>query len=113
VAKPRKIEITIQTDQRLVIYSTGSGATWCPQCGADREFVTLQTAGQLANSMLVRMKDGALPSNLHLSVFSDGSPRVCLESLLRLAGGGTHVPETTTIRALLPDKQGPDRASES
>jgi hypothetical protein len=48
LGKQRKIEITTQTDRRVVIYATG-GWTWCQQCGAEREFVTLQTAGQLAD----------------------------------------------------------------
>jgi hypothetical protein len=113
VARKRKIEITIQTDRRLVIYATGAGGTWCQQCGANREFATLQTAGQLASSMSVELRDGALPPDLHLSAGSDGSPRVCLESLLRLAKGGTGVQESAIVRALLPDKQVPNRPSKS
>jgi hypothetical protein len=111
VAKPRKIEITIQTDRRLVIYATGAGGTWCRQCGADREFVTLQTAGLLANSMLGNLANGELPPSLHLSDLADGSPRVCLESLLQLANVGKAAPEAPLIRAFLPEKPGPTRPS--
>ena len=114
MAKPRKIEITIQTDRRLVIYATGSGGTWCRQCNADREFVTIQTAGLLANSMLGVLVNGELPSSLHLSDLSDGSPRVCLESLLQLANAGKAAPDAPVIRAraFLPEKPGPIRPTE-
>jgi hypothetical protein len=86
VGKQRKIEITIQTDRRVVIYATGLGGTWCRQCGTEREFVTLQTASQLAESMMLDVVNGSLPPDLHMAPSPDGSPRVCLKSLMQLAG---------------------------
>jgi hypothetical protein len=86
LARHRRIEISIQTDRRVVIYATGLGLVWCQQCGADREVVTPQTAGRLAESMLVDLANGTLPPGLHVLPCSDGSPHVCLESLLQLAG---------------------------
>jgi hypothetical protein len=86
LGKQRKIAITIQTDRRAVIYATGLGGTWCQQCGAEREFVTLQTAGQLAASMMLDAVNGSLPPDLHIALSADGSHRVCLKSLMQLAG---------------------------
>ena len=109
MAKQRKIEITIRTDRRVTIYATGFGRTWCEHCGSEREVVTLQTAGMLANSMLGELPNGSLPPDLHLSVSPDGSPRVCLESLMQLANrgnklSGTTLSETNVIKGLLPEK---------
>ena len=42
--KPRKIEITIQTDRRVEIHAAGVGRTWCQQCDTEVEVVTWQTA---------------------------------------------------------------------
>jgi hypothetical protein len=104
VTKPRKIEITIQTDQRLVIYATGLGRTWCKKCAAETEVVTLQAASLLASATLGDLIDGLLPSGLHLSPSSDGSPRICLDSLLQLVSRGTKATGTSQVKGLLPEK---------
>ena len=76
----------IQTNQRMVIHATGVARAWCPQCGTQQEFVTLQTAALITNSMLLDLADGSLPQDLHISPASEGSPRVCLESLRQMVG---------------------------
>jgi hypothetical protein len=91
VAKRRKIEITIQTDRRVVIYATRLGRTRCEQCGAEREVVTLQTAGLLANSLSGDLTNESPPPGLHLSLAPDGSSRVCLESLNAVGEPGRQV----------------------
>ena len=104
MGKPRKIEITIQTDRRVVIYATGLGGTWCQQCGAEREFVTLQTAGQLADSMMLDVVNGSLPPDLHMALSADGSHRVCLKSLMQLAGRGSKLSGSSVVKGSLPEK---------
>ena len=107
MAKRRKIEITIETDRRVVIYATGMGRTRCEQCGAEREVVTLQTAALLANSLSGDLTNESLPPGLHLSLAPDGSSRVCLESLMQSASrgdklSGSTLPRPNGIKGLLP-----------
>jgi hypothetical protein len=109
MAKPRKIEITIQTDRRVVIYATGLEGTWCERCGGEREVVTPQTASLLTSSMFGGLENGSLLTDLHISSSSDGSPRICLESLLRLSDrenklAGTTLSGPNAIKGVLPEK---------
>jgi hypothetical protein len=107
VAKRRKIEITIRTDRRVLIYATGLGRMRCEQCGTEREVVTLQTASLLANSLSGDLTNGTLAPGLHLSLAPDGSSRVCVESLMRSASQGNKLSRTIlsgpdVIKGLLP-----------
>ena len=107
MAKRRKIEITIQTDCRVVIYATGLGRARCEQCGTETEVVTLQAAGLLANSLTGDLTNGALPPGLHLSLAADGSSRVCLKSLMQSANrrnklSGSTLAGPNGIKASLP-----------
>lgn len=95
MVKQRKIEITIQTDRRITIYASGFGRTWCEHCSSEKEVVTLQTAGMLATSILGELPNGSLPPDLHISVSPDGSPWVCLESLMQLAYRANKLSGTT------------------
>jgi hypothetical protein len=104
LGKQRKIEITIQTDRRVVICATGLGRTWCQQCGGEREFVTLQTAGQLADSIVLDVVNGSLPPNLHMALSPDGSHRVCLKSLMQLAARGSKLSGSIVVKGSLPEK---------
>lgn len=102
--KPRKIEITIQTDRRVEIHATGVERMWCQQCDAEAEVVTPQTASLLADSLRVDLTHGAALSGLHMPASSDGAPRICLESLLQLASRGNKLRGTGVIKGLLPEK---------
>jgi hypothetical protein len=101
---PRKIEITIQTDRRVEIHATGVARTWCQQCDTEVEIVTPQTASLLANSLQLDLTHGQALSDLHMPVVSDGTPRICLDSLLRLANRGNTLPGTRMIKGSLPGK---------
>ena len=103
MGRKRRIEIRIQTDRRVVIYATGLAGTWCERCGKEREFVTPQTAGLLADSMLVEIKGGAYSPELHMAAAADGSPRICLDSLLQLAGKENKAPGFSVAKGLLPE----------
>jgi hypothetical protein len=102
--RPRKIEITIQTDRRVEIHATGIGRTWCQQCDTEVAVVTPQTAFLLANLLRVDLTNGAALSDLHKPATSDGTPRICVESLLRLANRGNELPGTCVIKGLLPGR---------
>ena len=68
------------------------------------EVVTWQTASLLANSLRVDLTHGAAPSDLHMPVASDGTPLICLESLLELARSVNRLPGTGVIKGSLPGK---------
>jgi len=103
VTKERKLEITIQTSQLLTIRGSPSSRAWCPQCGAEMEVVTLETAALLANTILGRAKAGSLSADWHVSQSPDGSPRICLQSLLQELGREGKSSRSGRIKGLLPD----------
>jgi hypothetical protein len=87
----KKIEITIQTERRLVIRGSVSGRAWCQQCGAETEVVTLETAGVVAQAVSVELGSTWPTGDLHLSQAPDGASGVCLKSLLgRLRNAGSN-----------------------
>jgi hypothetical protein len=103
LAKEKRIEIRIQTDRRVVIYATGLGCTWCERCHAEREAVGWQTAGLLAEALMLDWPKAALQNEIHIFPSKDGStPRVCLESLLKFSGGESKVSETSVLNGLPP-----------
>ncbi|MGA3089687.1 MAG: hypothetical protein ABSD75_13805 [Terriglobales bacterium] len=84
MSKSRKIQMTILTSRRVEIHATGIGRTWCRECDAEVEVVSLQTASLLANSLRMDLTNGAAGSDLHMPASSDGARRICLDSLLLL-----------------------------
>ena len=104
MAKQKRIEVRIQTDRRVVIYATGLGRIWCDRCGAEKEFVGWQTAGLIAESLLLRSPMGELPVEVHLFATADGPPHVCLDSLLQLAGREARSTETNALKGIVTDR---------
>ena len=98
----RKLEITIQTSQLLTIWGSRSSRAWCQQCNAVRDVVSLETAGLLADSIATLLKSGPLSMDWHISQSPDGSPRICLPSLLRMLGMETKSTESTAVKGFLP-----------
>jgi len=88
----RKVEITIQTEQILVVRGVRTGLEWCPQCGRETDMVNLQTAGVLTRAdyatVQARLQSGAW----HASAAADGTLRVCLASLLAGNAGAEGLP---------------------
>jgi hypothetical protein len=81
----KKLEITIQTSQLLIVRGGRSTRAWCEPCGAEMEVLTEETARLLLRASSDRML-GALPGGLHLALSSDGTSGVCLKSLLQVVG---------------------------
>ncbi|HZW96649.1 MAG TPA: hypothetical protein VFF64_27140 [Candidatus Eremiobacteraceae bacterium] len=102
--RSREIEITIQTDRRVEIHATGMGRTWCQQCDTEVAVVTPQTASLLAKLLRVDLTHGAALSDLHMPATSDGTPHICVESLLQLASGESREPRARVIKGTLPGK---------
>lgn len=99
----RKLEITIQTSQLLIIRRGRSSRAWCPQCNAEQEMVTLETAAVLADSIAKLLKAGSQSAEWHISQAPDGSPRICLPSFLRIAEKEGMATKAPSVKGLLPE----------
>jgi len=73
--------ITIRQDGLLVLRSRIVRRAWCPACGAEGEMVTYATQNRWLES---------LP--LHRSQAADGTPLICMKSLLGVANTKTDCP---------------------
>jgi hypothetical protein len=87
-AADRSTEITIETDRIWIIRKSPSTRQWCASCGREVDMVRLIEAGELggvnqplrSQSMLTSCGVGL---GWHWSQAADGSPLVCLESVMR------------------------------
>lgn len=75
----KRIEITIQTDQILTIRRSACARLWCRQCGCEVDVVQAEILSGKG-----RMLDtGGETKQWHCFEGPDGTPLVCLESLLK------------------------------
>jgi hypothetical protein len=78
----KRIEITIQTDQVLLIRKRGCARRWCRECGCDVDVVDLVQAEALTGMAQPRLRDGAETQKWHSLKGPEGTLLVCLDSLL-------------------------------
>jgi hypothetical protein len=83
VARKRRLEITVETHEVLVVRQReGAPRTWCSQCRERAGLVTVDqaaaAAGVSSRTIYRRVETGAL----HFSETTDGRLLVCLKSLL-------------------------------
>ena len=83
-----RIHITIQTEQVLILRTRGCARCWCAECGLDVEVVDLSQAEALTGKAQPRHEDRSEAKKWHCVESSDGTPLVCLESLLKSMGSG-------------------------
>jgi hypothetical protein len=77
------MEITIQTDRLVLVRRARSTRAWCQQCGREVEMVGLSQAAALAGGGKPVLPDGAQGHGWHISEDPNGSPLICLESVLK------------------------------
>jgi hypothetical protein len=77
------MEITIQTDRLMLIRGRRSTRAWCHQCGREVEMVGLSEAAALAGGGKAVLPDSTQGQGWHISEDRNGSPLVCLESVLK------------------------------
>ena len=82
----RTTRITIETEQVLIIRGANSSRAWCMRCGAEVDTVAMSAEGVLAETDRDTLQRWVETDQLHLSRAPDQSVRVCLRSLLKLAG---------------------------
>ena len=87
----QRTEITVQTDRIVIIRRRESRRVWCRQCGCEVDMVELKEVHLLLgmnepmanDAMTAQAKQPAGgPGSWHWSQAADGSPLVCLESLV-------------------------------
>jgi|HubBroStandDraft_5_1064220.scaffolds.fasta_scaffold04760_3 hypothetical protein len=76
----KRIEITIETEWMLTIRRSGCSRLWCRQCGCEADVVQAETLTGMGQP---RLGEGAEVKKWHLIEGPDGTPLVCLESLLK------------------------------
>jgi hypothetical protein len=79
----KRTEITIQTDRVLIIRRQRSTPVWCHECGREVEMVEFSQAGALMGQSQALLPNSAKSHGLHVSEDENGSPLICLESVLK------------------------------
>jgi hypothetical protein len=78
-----KTEVTVETDRVLIIRRRLTKRGWCRECACEVDMVELSEVQALTNKSQLELHDGSLSQSWHFSEDVDGSPLVCLESLLK------------------------------
>jgi hypothetical protein len=87
----KQTKITIQEDSLLYLRGQNSTRAWCPVCNAESEMVALENLHVISNLDRYSLEEWINSSELHRLQGDDGSPLICLNSLL------ARIRHTTTI----------------
>jgi hypothetical protein len=79
----RRTEITVETDQILIIRRTRAIRAWCEDCGCEVDMVDQGEVQAIAGISGQALRDFAGANHWHLSEGQDRTGLVCLESLLK------------------------------
>jgi hypothetical protein len=88
IFEPQRTEITIQTERLVLIRGRRSTRAWCQQCGREVEMVGLSQAAALAGGVKPTLPDSTQGRGWHVSEDQNGSPLICMESVLKSMGDG-------------------------
>jgi hypothetical protein len=88
IAVQKRTEITIETDQVVVIRRRQrSVRSWCQECRCEVEMIDLKEAEALTGTTQAMLCCGGGDRGWHWSQAEDGSRLLCLESLLKPNSG--------------------------
>ena len=79
MARTEKTEITIETDEVVIIRRRRFVTRWCDACGHDTDFAPLEPE----ISSLQTSLDRTSRQDLHVKDPDSGTPMVCMQSLLK------------------------------
>jgi hypothetical protein len=79
----KQTKITIETDSLLVLRGRSSLRAWCPLCGAEGEMIPIDGVGVISNLAPAEVGAWIESEDLHRSQECDGTPLICLNSLLK------------------------------
>jgi hypothetical protein len=78
----KQTKIMIETDSLLILRGQSSTRAWCPLCAAEVETIALENAGVISNLEPPELQEWLNSEELHWLQAVDGSPLICLNSLL-------------------------------
>jgi hypothetical protein len=81
----KQTTITFETHSLLLLRVRIERRAWCPQCAAEREMVALQNPGATAPPEQAALAEWLSSEEVHHSQAADGTPLVCLSSLMARA----------------------------
>jgi hypothetical protein len=84
MAARKRIQITIETDQVLLIQTRGCTARWCPKCACEVIVMDLGQAEVFRTVPQPGSGDREPAKKWHALEDSDGTLHVCLESVLKV-----------------------------
>jgi hypothetical protein len=79
----RTAKITIEIDSLMVIRQAGTERAWCPRCRAQVDAISLINGGLREQGAAAQILAWLRTDELHGWELPDGSPKICLPSLLR------------------------------
>jgi hypothetical protein len=79
----KRIEITVETDQLLIIRRSRVVRAWCSACGCDVDMVNLEEANGLSETSRAAWRAG---TGVHLLKGSHGTELICLKSWSKSMG---------------------------
>ena len=79
----KRTEITIETDQVLIIHRRQVSRAWCDECGCEVDAVGLEEAGVLSKRLRPRLPGCIGPEDWHVCEGPGGAPLICVKSLLK------------------------------
>jgi hypothetical protein len=85
VRKKRRITITVETHQSLVIRQRKKMRAWCAACGELSDFATLVEACALTANNAEIIYQLIIKEKLHSLKAPDGFPLICLQSVFNLS----------------------------
>ena len=78
----KQTKITIETESLLILKGRTTNRAWCPDCASEREVIELEDIGVISNLERPALEEWLNSGNLHRSLAADGSPLICLNSLI-------------------------------
>lgn len=87
-------KITIETDSLLVLRGRKVLCAWCPQCSAQTEMIPFDEIGVVSNLSAEEVENWLESEAIHRSKTADGTPLICLNSLVKRAQKTVHQKST-------------------
>ena len=79
----KRAKLTIETESLLILRGRDSLRMWCPRCASQSEMIRLEGTGVISNLAPLEVEEWLASEDLHRSQAADGSPLICLNSLLK------------------------------
>ena len=79
----KRTTITVEADSLLVLRGRGSLRARCPQCGVGSDMIPLNEVGVISNLPQSEVQSWLESEDLHHAVAVDGSPMICVNSLIK------------------------------